>query len=207
MIPVAMTGIPRYGRSFPSGFFVEGYGGFWQVLPGDPICLNGIAGNWSAMRYLRIIIVIVCCVFFFWSLARAGELYLWTDKEGVVHITDDPRSLPSEDDVERIRYRDDVSDRNGQSFPDQGQYTGITPEENGGEEPSDTRLSEDSNRGELKKKLEQARQAYDRAQELVEKRRRDYSRKDTRHNRDQYQHALEELAKTREKLRDLMRQN
>ena len=132
---------------------------------------------------------------------------MWTDEEGVVHITDNPRRLPPEDDVERIRYRD-ASDR--EPVPDTGQ--GSQPmmetaeEEESVSVQTGTSPDEEARSKELALKLEKAREEYERAKELVERRRRDYSRKSTRHNRDQYKHALEVLAEKRENIRELERQ-
>jgi len=160
------------------------------------------------MRYLRIIIGITFFVALSFSLTGAGDVYLWTDEEGVVHITDNPRSVPPGGDVERIRYRD-REESGEQSLPDRRETAETLPEEIGGKKATSDRdegLSEDPRRRDRERQLERAREEYDRAKGMVERRRRDYSRKSTRHNRDQYRHALDVLAQTRERLRELERQ-
>ena len=160
------------------------------------------------MRYLRIIIAITFFITLFSSLTRAGDVYMWTDEEGVVHITDNPRSLPPGGDVERIRQRN-RGDADGQSLPDKGRdIEAVTEKVEEKEAVSDRNkgLPEEPNRNEWERKLQQAREEHDRAKELVEKRRRHYSRKNTRPNWDRYKRALGELAEKREKLRGLERQ-
>ncbi|HZD41910.1 MAG TPA: TIGR02281 family clan AA aspartic protease [Terriglobales bacterium] len=43
----------------------------------------------------------------FIGVASAGEFYRWVDRNGVVHFTDDPRDIPSEqrDSLSRIHFR------------------------------------------------------------------------------------------------------
>ncbi len=162
--------------------------------------------GWRGMRYLRVIISSIFVITLLSSFACAEVLYMWTDEEGVVHITDNPRRLPPGNDVERISYRD-ASDRG--SLPDPGQdgqpmmetaEEGETVSVQTGKSPE-----EEARAQELELKIEQAREEYERAKERVEWRRRDYSRKSTRHNRDQYKHALEVLAEKRENIRELER--
>lgn len=162
--------------------------------------------GWRGMRYLLVIISSIFVITLLSSPACAEVLYMWTDEEGVVHITDNPRRLPPGDDVERIHYRD-ASD--GEPLPDTGQ-SGQPMMETAEEEETvsvqtGTSPEEEARTRELELKLEQAREDYERAKERVEQRRRDYSRKSTRHNRDQYKHALEVLAEKREKIRELER--
>lgn len=153
------------------------------------------------MRYPRFIIVITMCVILSSPLAWAGDIYLWTDEEGVVHITDNPGRAPPTGTVERIRIKD-----RGEDLSEEGQggdAEAVTEEQR--EIPDRNKgLSEESNRG-WKRKLQQAREEYDRARELVERQRRLYSRKHTRSNRDRYRRALDELAEKRERLRELQR--
>lgn len=160
------------------------------------------------MRYLRIIIEIIFFIALTSSVTGAGDVYLWTDKEGVVHITDNPRSVPPGGDVERIRYRDrDTPDK--QSVPDKREASETLREGVGGKKAASDRdggISEDPHRRDRERQLERAREEYDRAKKMVERRRREYSRKSTRHNRGQYRHALDVLAQTRERLRELERQ-
>ncbi|MBA7590351.1 hypothetical protein ES708_32466 [subsurface metagenome] len=133
---------------------------------------------------------------------------MWTDEEGVVHITDNPRRLPPGGDVEIIRHRN-RGDTDGQSLSDKKRDIKPSGKRVEGKEAVSDRnkeLFEEPHRRELERKLERAREEYDRAKELVEKRRRHYSRKSTRPNRARYRHALDELAEKREKLRELRRQ-
>jgi vacuolar-type H+-ATPase subunit I/STV1 len=166
-------------------------------------------GGWRVMRYLRIIMVIAFFITLSSFLARAGDIYMWTDKEGVVHITDDPHGLPPGDGVERIRYRN-REDPEKQSLSDKGQDIEPLTEKAEKKEAVDDRVTkppEEEPRPEnLRRELEQAREEYGHAQKLVERLRRDYSRKSTRHNRDQYRHALKKLAEKRDRLRELERQ-
>ena len=145
----------------------------------------------------------------FSPLTRAGDVYMWTDEEGVVQITDNPHRLPPGGDVERIRDRN-RGDANGQSLPDKGQYieavTEKVEEEEAVRERTRETAEEEAHRRELEQKLEQAREEYALAKELVEKRRRQYSRKRTRPSRDQYRHALAEQAEKMKKLRELEKQ-
>jgi len=161
------------------------------------------------MRYLRIIIVIIFCIILFSSLTRAGDLYMWTDKDGVVHIADTPPKLLPGGGVKRIHNKD-RGGADGQSLPDKGQDIETVTEEDKGEEAVSDRTRETSKeerrRRELEQKLGQAQEEYDLTRELVEKRRRLYVRYHTRANRARYQKALDELAEKREKLRDLIRQ-
>jgi len=161
------------------------------------------------MRYLSASIFIIFLSLTLFPLTLAGDVYMWTDEEGVVHITDNPRSLPPGDDVERIRYRS-RDDANRQPVSDKKRD--IKPARKGIEEEEavsdrDKGLPEGPHRGELERKIERASEEYDRARELVEKQRRHYSRKNTRPNWDRYKRALDELAEKREKLRELRRQN
>ena len=158
------------------------------------------------MRYLRVIISSIFVITLLSSYACAEVLYMWTDEEGVVHIIDNPRRLPPEDDVERISYRD-ASDREPLPDPGQGgqQVMETAEEEEATSVQPDKSPEEEARAQELELKLEKAREEYERAKERVELRRRDYSRKSTRHNRDQYKHALEVLAEKREKIRELER--
>ncbi|MBN2397847.1 MAG: DUF4124 domain-containing protein [Deltaproteobacteria bacterium] len=171
--------------------------------------MHRVTDAWKGIRYLYVILVVtILCVLFSFP-ARAGDVYLWTDEEGVVHITDDPRRLPAGDDVERIRYRD-RGDAERQPVPDETRDAERMAEKKNGEEERAVgqrrKLPEDASRRDLDRKIERAREEYARAGELVEKRRREYSRKSTRHNRDQYRYALDQLAGKREKLRELIEQ-
>ncbi|MBW2674717.1 MAG: DUF4124 domain-containing protein [Deltaproteobacteria bacterium] len=160
------------------------------------------------MRYLHIVIGITFFITLSVSLTGAGDVYLWTDDEGVTHITDNPRSLPHGGDIERIRYRH-RGDVNRQPLSDKKRAlksSGMGTEEQEAVNGRDKGLSEDPYRRERERKLERAREEYERARELVEKRRRRYSRKSTRPNRDRYRHALDELAEKRDQLRELKRQ-
>ncbi|MDD5724069.1 MAG: DUF4124 domain-containing protein [Syntrophales bacterium] len=160
------------------------------------------------MRYLHIIVVITFFIALFSSPTRAGDVYMWTDEEGVVHITDNPHRLPPGDGVERIGYRN-RDDADGQPFPDKGQGIETVPEgvkEKGAVSDQNGGLLEEPHRRGLERELGRAREEHAHAKELVERRRRDYSRKSTRRNRDQYRYALDRLAEKREKLRELERQ-
>ena len=157
------------------------------------------------MRYLLVIISSIFVIALLSSPACAEVLYMWTDEEGVVHITDNPRRLPPGDDVERIPYRD-ASDREPLPDPGQGDQPMMeTAEEETVSVQTGKSPEEEARAQELELKIEQAREEYERAKERVERRRRDYSRKSTRHNRDQYKHALEVLAEKRENIRELER--
>jgi len=181
-----------------------GYGLCRYAAGGGVVAHRG-TDAWKGIRYFCVIpVVIILCVLFSFP-ARAGDVYLWTDKEGVVHITDDPRRLPLGDDVERIRYRD-RGDTEGRSVSDEARDAERKNGEEGRAVDPRRKLSEDASRRDLDRKIERAREEYARAGQLVEKRRREYSRKSTRHNNDQYRHALDQLAEKRETLRELMEQ-
>lgn len=160
--------------------------------------------GWRGMRYLRVIISSIFVITLLSSYACAEVLYMWTDEEGVVHIIDNPRRLPPEDDVERISYRD-ASDR--EPLPDTGQGSQPVIETAEEEEAVSVHAGkspeEDARKKDLELKIESAREEYERAKERVERRRKDYNRKRTRHNRDQYKHALKVLAEKKEKIREL----
>ncbi len=138
------------------------------------------------------------------SHLRAGELYLWTDTDGVIHITDTRRALPHGDDVETIRYREENDERRGQP-----KRTGDVPEEksaiNSLTDDQVSRAKETLRQEKWESELKRAREEYEQAKVLVEKRRRYHIRQSDKHSRDRYEHALTQLAEKREQVRALQK--
>lgn len=155
---------------------------------------------------MRCLGVVACILILSLSLSLshlfAGELYMWTDTDGVVHITDTPRDLPPGKDVETIHYSEKDDERESQPS-----RTGDDPEEKGAvHSVTDERVSEETlKRERWESELKCAREEYEQAKVLVEKRRRHYIHQSDKRSRDGYERALKELAEKREQVRALQR--
>ncbi len=149
----------------------------------------------------RFLFVLLISFFISPLLSDAGEVYLWTDDEGVVNITDNRRKIPPESDVEKIPYRERGGDKALPESPQPKEF------EQGSEKKEAAYNAaipaEDPSRREIEGKTLKAREEYDVAADKVERQRRRLAHKNTRQNRDRYNLALKELAEKRELLRAL----
>ena len=155
------------------------------------------------MRCLGVFSFILILSFpLFLSHLFAGELYMWTDAHGVLHITDTPRAFPPGDDVEIIRYSEKNDEQGGQ--PNQAEDD--PEEERTINSLTDERVSEEGlKHDKWETELKRAREEYEQAKMLVEKRRRHHIRQPDKHSRDRYKRALKELAEKREQVRVLQK--
>ncbi|MGH7802483.1 MAG: restriction endonuclease [Thermodesulfobacteriota bacterium] len=48
------------------------------------------------MKYIKFTVIAVCLIVLMPPTVSAKQLYKWVDKDGVVHVTDNPESIPSE---------------------------------------------------------------------------------------------------------------
>lgn len=155
---------------------------------------------------MRCLGVAACILILSFSLSLshlfAGELYMWTDADGVLHITDNPRAFPPGDDVETIRYSEENSEQGGQS----NRAADVPEEDKAMNSLTDEQVSEGALKQEKwERELRHAREEYEQAKKLVEKRRRQDVRQSSKRSRDAYKDALQKLAEKRERLRMLRR--
>lgn len=48
------------------------------------------------MKYIKFTVIALCLIVLIPPIVSAKQLYKWVDKDGVVHVTDNPESIPSE---------------------------------------------------------------------------------------------------------------
>src|SRR3972149_4414501 len=48
------------------------------------------------MKYIKFTVIALCLIVLISPTVSAKQLYKWVDKDGVVHVTDNPESIPSE---------------------------------------------------------------------------------------------------------------
>ncbi len=77
------------------------------------------------MQNSKFILFVICLIFLIPAISLAGKLYKWVDKSGVVHVTDNPETIPEEhrDEIKELGPENKV-DKSLEKFKEAWKQTG-----------------------------------------------------------------------------------